>query len=100
MKEAVALVYQSRKIMSPIKLSLEATSEGRINKVFSSTLYFSAIFSICFSSLIQLKRRTINIFSNEKYQFTFLLVHKNISASKNGLGHCFFHKGAKTLSQG
>lgn len=36
MKGAVASVYQSRKIMSHIKLSLATTSEGGINKVFSS----------------------------------------------------------------
>lgn len=35
MKGAIALVNQSRKIMSHIKLSLGTTSKGAINKVFS-----------------------------------------------------------------
>lgn len=34
MKGAIALMYQSRKKMSPIKLSLGATSEGGIIRYF------------------------------------------------------------------
>lgn len=55
MKEALALMYQSKKIMSHIKLFLGITSKGRINKVFSSTSYFNLIFSICFSNSYSIK---------------------------------------------